>query len=65
MKYIIDVPNQDYSYNEILNMLKLRFYDDNLSCEVLLDAEHYTEIDRKEIEDEVWCLARIIETMSV
>jgi len=54
MKYIVDVPNQDYSYDEILHTLKLKFYDDNLSCEVLLDAESYTEPDRKAIEDEVW-----------
>ena len=58
MKYIIDVPNQDYSYDEILHTLKLKFYDDNLSCEVLLDAESYTESDRKAIEDEVWEFAR-------
>lgn len=57
MKYIIDVPNQDYSYDEILHTLKLKFYDDNLSCEVLLDAESYTEPDRKAIEDEVWGFA--------
>ena len=68
MKYIIDVPdmayNQDYSYDEILHTLKLKFYDDNLSCEVLLDAESYTEPDRKAIEDEVWELADYMCKMS-
>ena len=65
MKYIIDAPNQDYSYNEILHMLKLRFYDDNLSCEVILDAEQYTETDRKTIEDEVWEFAWNIYSMDL
>ena len=61
MKYIINVPNQDYSYDEILHTLKLKFYDDNLSCEVLLDAESYTEPDRKAIEDEVWSFVNFLE----
>lgn len=63
MKYIIDVPNQDYSYDEILHTLKLKFYDDNLSCEVILDAESYNEPDRKAIEDaqeKAWELASAI-----
>ena len=65
MKYIIDVPNQDYSYDEILHTLKLKFYDDNLSCEVLLDAESYTEPDRKAIEDEVWGFTKTFINMCV
>ena len=66
MKYIIDVPNQDYSYDKILHTLKLKFYDDNLSCEVLLDAEPHTEPDRKAIEDEVWrFLVFLIDEMDV
>ena len=64
MKYIIDVPNQDYSYDEMLHTLKLKFYDDNLSCEVILDAEPYTEPDRECIEDEVWELADYMCRMS-
>ena len=64
MKYIIDVPNQDYSYDKTLHTLKLKFYDDNLSCEVILDAEPYTEPDRKSIEDEVWELADYMCKMS-
>lgn len=64
MKYIIDVPNQDYSYDKMLHTLKLKFYDDNLSCEVILDAEPYTEPDRKAIEDEVWELADYMCKMS-
>lgn len=50
MKYIIDVPNQDYSYDEIFHTLKLKYYDDNLSCEVSLDAKPYTEPDRKAVD---------------
>ena len=61
MKYIIDVPNQEYSYDEILHTLKLKFYDDNLSCEVFLDAEPYIDSDRKVIEDEVWSFVNFLE----
>ena len=65
MRYIINVPNRDYSYDEILHTLKLKFYDDNLSCEVLLDAELYTESDRECIENEVWELANYMGRMSL
>ena len=63
MKYIIDVPNQDYSYDEIFHTLKLKFYDDNLSCEVFLEAKPYTEPDRKAIENDVWDVARAVNDM--
>lgn len=63
MKYIIDVPNQDYSYDEIFHTLKLKFYDDNLSCEVFLEAKPYTEPNCKAIETEVWDFARAVNDM--
>lgn len=63
MKYIIDMPNQDYSYDEIFHTLKLKFYDDNLSREVSLDAKPYTEPNCKAIETEVWDLARAVNDM--
>lgn len=66
MKYIIDVPDtQEITYYTEQKMVCLKVNEGIVASEIYIDAEPYTEPDRKAIEDEVWHLARTIESMSV
>ena len=57
MKYIIDVPEeQRHMYDEKEKVLSFLVMAKNATCNIAIDidAEPYTEPDRKSIEDEVW-----------
>ena len=55
MKYIIDVPDtQEITYYAEHKMVSLKVNEGSVASEIYIDAEPYTEPDRKAIEDEVW-----------
>ena len=67
-KYIIDVPEeQRHMYDEKEKVLSFLVTAKNATCNIAIDidAEQYTEPDRKAIEDEVWELANYMGRMSL
>lgn len=66
MKYIIEFENEPYMREDGVDYYtckSARWY--KLGDTIINRLEPYTEPDRKAIEDEVWKLARTIESMSV